>query len=147
MSFVRRLDMERLWAPIVAGALVLTSVTLALLLFSDPSAPASAPPPAAEPPYQAPPAAEPSYQAADGQVPSDPAEVEHKPADQAPRELPAPYQNPDVHVIVVEGNSPPPDTSEDSAPGASEQSVFKTRRALETIDSRELLRQGAFPPR
>jgi hypothetical protein len=32
--------------------------------------------------------------------------------------------------------------SEDPSPGASEQRVFRSRRALETIDPHELLRQG-----
>jgi hypothetical protein len=45
------------------------------------------------------------------------------------------------------GPSPAPQpavvsNSEDLSPGASEQRVFRSRRALETIDPHELLRQG-----
>ncbi len=129
MSFVRRLDIKKPdikkpSALIVAVVMVLTSGTIAFLLIGDTFAPVSAPPPAAGP----------SYQAADKQVPSDPAEAEQTPADQTPREPAAPYRNPDD-----------PTNSENSPPSASEQRIFKSRKALETVDPRELLRQATMP--
>ena len=144
MSSVRRPDMEKLWT-LVAVAMVLASVTIAVLLLGDTSAPVSATPPAAGP----------SYQAADNQVPPEPAEAEQTPADQTPREPAAPYQNPDDPTAdqLAASEMPRPEASpapqpgvtqdsESSPPISSEQSVFKSRRALETVDPRELLRQA-----
>ena len=127
MSFVRRLDMKKLSPLIVAVVLVLASGTIAFLLIGDTSAPVSATPL--------------SYQAADMQVPSDPAQAEQAPADRTPREPAAPHQNPDDPTAgkISASEMPPPD------PSASEQSRFKSRRALETVDPRELLRQGKLP--
>ena len=137
MSFVRRLDMGKLWAPIIAVA-ILTSVTIAFLLVRDTSAPVSATPPAAEP----------SYQVADKQVPSDPGKAEQAAADQATREPAAPHQDPDDRTAdqISASETPQPETSPAPQPDVPpQQTIFRSRRALETIDPRELLRQGHIP--
>jgi len=135
MSFVRRLDIKKPdikkpSALIVAVVMVLTSGAIAFLLIGDAFAPVSAPPPAAGP----------SYHAADTQVPSVPAEAGRTAADQTPREPAAPHQNPDDPSADQLSAS-----SEDSPPSASEQRIFKSRKALETVDPRELLRQATMP--
>ena len=38
-----------------------------------------------------------------------------------------------------------PSNPEDSSPSATEQRVFKSRRALETVDARELVRHAPMP--
>lgn len=120
--------MEKAWAPLVGVAMFLSFATIVVLLLTDTSAPASATPPAAEPPHQQ----------ADGRAPPDPA---------------APYQDPDDPTAgrtSASETSPapqpgvPPD-SEASTPTAREQRILKSRRALETVDPRELLRQATIP--
>jgi hypothetical protein len=95
-----------------AVVMVFAFVTTALLILRDKSAPVGATPPAAAP-YRA---KWPSDQGA-AQLPSAPAKAGRTPADQASRE-PAAYRNPDV------------------VPRSTRT------KALETIDPRELLRQG-----
>jgi hypothetical protein len=124
MSFARRLDTERRWAPIVALAMVLTFGAIAFLLLSGTSDLVSTPP-----------AAGPSYQAADEQAPSYPAEAKQAPADRTPGELAAPHRNPDDPAAEQVSASEMP----------SEQVILKSRRPLETIDPRELLRQATIP--
>jgi hypothetical protein len=141
MPFARRLDTEKPWAPIVVVAMILTAVTVAFLLLSDTSAPVSATPPAAGA----------SYQAAK-QVPSDPSEAEQT-ADQPPRDPAAPYRNPDDPTAdqISASEMPPapqpgvPHDPGDAPPSTSEQRVLKSRRALETVDPREFLRQATMP--
>jgi hypothetical protein len=134
-------------APIVALAMILTFFTIACLLILDTSAPVSATPPAA-----------------DEHVPSDVAEAERTPAEQAPRGPVAPQPTeptprappvPQQAELTprepaapqqVELHQTPDDPTADRI-SASEQIVFKSRGALETVDPRELLRQGAFPPK
>jgi hypothetical protein len=132
MSAVRRLDMRKLWVPIVAGvAVVVTAITIALLL-----APIyvvkllhDAPASASSTPFVA------AEQTPAGQVPSEPA---------------APYQNPDDPPAAASAmpQSEParqpgaPPGPEDSSPSASEQRVFKSRKALETLDARDIKWRG-----
>jgi hypothetical protein len=142
MSLVKRLDSEK----IIVVAMVLTSLIVAFLLFGDTSAPVGA----------APPAARPSHRVADEQVPPVPAEAEQTPPDRTARELAAQSQSPHVATADPLAASDTPETSpashagvphdsEDSPPSASEQSIFKSRKALETVDPREFLRQATMP--
>lgn len=133
MSSVKRLEIEKVGAPIVALTMVLTFATVAFFLVArDPPPPVGTAPPAG-PPYEA-------------------------AVDQVPSERVAPYQGPNVPgagpISASEepqpATSPPPQPgahrdAEDASPGASEQRVFKARRALETVDARELLRQVNMP--
>lgn len=117
--------MTKLWAPMVAVAMILAAVTIAFLyvvpihvikLLGDMSAPVSA---------------------------TRPAEAEQTPA--------ALYRNPDdppAHQMSASAMPRPgpapqpavPSDPEDSSPSASEQRSFKSRRALETIDPRQFQR-------
>jgi len=130
MSSVRRLDREKLRARWIIAAVTLTVATVAFLLLRDRSAQVHATPPAAGP----------SYQAAGKQVPSDPAEAEETPADQPPMELEplALHQNPNDPAA---DQLPParlyPSPAPNPSPKGSEQRLFKSRRALETIDPRQ----------
>ena len=125
----------KLWAAIVTAAMILTAVTIAFLgvgtlsivarLLSDRSAPVSATAPAEV------------EQALAGQTPTEPAAVFH-PDDRRPNQMSA-------SEMPRPGTSPVPQpgvrsTPEDSSPSASEQRVFKSRRALETVDPREVVR-------
>jgi hypothetical protein len=136
MSFVRRLGVRQLWAPIVALVMILTFATMSLLLLRDTSAPVGATPLAAGS----------SSPAVDEQVPSDAAEAEQTPAKQTSAE-----QTPAGQTLAEQAPRGPaapnqvPDEPTADQTSASEQSTFKSRRALETIDPRELLRQGAVP--
>jgi hypothetical protein len=142
MPVVRRLDAGKLWAAVVAVAIggvavmavvmVLAHVSLTLLLIREASPPASARPPAVA--------------------------AEQTPADWSPDRSPdrssgepaAPYQGPAdptaSQAYAYETTPGPrpgaPDDAEDPTPSATEQRVFRSRRALETIDPREILRQA-----
>jgi hypothetical protein len=139
MSSVRRLALAKLWVPIVAVALIsLTAITIAFLnvpiyLFKllDASAPVSA----------AQVAEGRSYQGADKQVRWDPAEAEQTPAGQTPTETAALNQNPEFDPPADKGVT---SILEDPR-SAVQQRVFKSRRALETVDAREFLRQSRIP--
>jgi hypothetical protein len=131
MSSVRRLDTQKLRTVRIIATATITA-TIAFLLLSIAlsgywlaytSAVISA----------APPAARPSYQAADEQVPSDrtPREPDHISASGMPRSEASPSPEPGVVA-----------NSEDSSPEATEQRTFRSRRALETIDAREVLRRA-----
>jgi type IV secretory pathway VirB10-like protein len=155
MPFEQRRDMAKPWFLIASLATILTFFAVACLLVRNATAPGSATPPAAGP----------LYQAADEHVPSDAAEAERTPpapqqaeqtprgpaaapqqAEQTPRELAAPHQ---AELTPREPGAPyqnPDDPTADRI-SASEQIVFKSRRGLETVDPRELLRQGVIPPR
>jgi hypothetical protein len=133
MSFVRRVDIEKLGAPIVAVVFILTFLTIAFQLLRETSAPLSA----------APPAAGPSYQAAVDQVPSEPAPPYQRPDDPRTNQIPA-SEMPRAETSPVPQPGVPQDP-EDSSPSAGEQRIFKSRRALETVDPRELLRQVNMP--
>jgi hypothetical protein len=147
MSFVERLDREKRWGPIVgAVAMMLTAVTVAFLLFSGRSARVSATPPAPRP----------SNQAAGKQVPSDPREAEQTTAVQTPMELeplalfqtpmelePLALQNPDDRPAVQIPARLEPSPAPNPSPKGSEQRLFKSRRALETVDPHEFLRHAA----
>jgi hypothetical protein len=113
MPPVTGLDAKKLRARRIVATAALTAVAVAFLLLSTRKAPVSA----------ASPAAGPSHQAVDKQVPSDPV-AEQTPAVQTAMELePSPAANP----------SPP----------GSEQRLYKSRRALETVDPREFLRHAS----
>jgi hypothetical protein len=134
MPVVRRLEWWKRWAPVVAvtiggvgvltAAVFLVQVTLALLLLRDAFAPASARPPAGA--------------------------AEQAPADWSPGEPAAQHQGPADpmagQAFASETSPAPeagqPDGAEDATPSAIEQRVFRSRRALETIDPRELMRQA-----
>jgi hypothetical protein len=112
--------------------MVLASIIVTLLLLSDTYPPVNA----------APAAAERSPRAAERQAPAS-ATAAHLPPEPAPElareraaEPAAPAQEPGQGPAV-------PATDQGSA---SRQAVLKSRRALETVDARELLRQGALPP-
>jgi hypothetical protein len=136
MSSVRELDLERLptmriiaTAAITATiAFLLLSITLSGYWLAYMSGPVSA----------ALSATTPSYQTVNEQVA-------------------APYEKPVASTPgqVSASGVPRPGTSPGTQPGvandlennptASEQRVFQTRRALETVDARELVRQGSMP--
>src|SRR5512135_3019847 len=108
-----------------------------------------------------PPAAAPSYQAADDHAPSDAAEAERsaaapqraelsrrqpatpQQAEPTPGELAAQRQ---AEPTPREPQTPQQDPEDPTADrlSASEQIVFKSRAALESVDPRELLRQGVL---
>jgi len=131
-------EKKKLRARSIIVMATLTVVTVALLLLSTRSAPVSATPPAAGP----------SHQAADTQVPSDPPEAEETSAVQTPMEIEtlALYANPDGTPPAVEENVEPahlePKVPANTSPPGSQQSLFKSRRALETMDAREFLRRS-----
>ena len=154
MPSEQRRDMEKPRFLIASLATILTFFAVACLLVRNATAPGSTTQPAAGP----------SYKAADEHVPSDAAEAERTPpapqqaeqtrrapaaphqAEQTPRELAAPQQ---AELTPREPGAPyqnPDDPTADRI-SASEQIVFKSRRGLETVDPRELLRQGVIPPR
>ena len=116
MSFERS-DTESQWAPFVSLAMIIAFFTIAYFLVRYMPVPVSA----------APPAAEPSYQAADERVPSDATEARQESAEQPPRDSSS-QRDP-----------------EHPSPSAREQMVFKSRRALETVDQVELLRRRVLP--
>jgi len=138
MPFVRRLDKEKLRSLGIMATAAVTVVTVAFLLLRGRSTPVSAMPPAA-----------PSYQATGMQVPSDPAQAEQAtPAGQTLMELEPVtlYGNADADPPADQTSAAPrPVDSEDSTPSAIEQRIFKSRRALETIDPRELVKHGTAP--
>jgi hypothetical protein len=143
MSSVRRLDTEKLRAGRIIATASLTAVAVAFLLLSGRSAPAS-PTPAAEPSS--------SQAAADQQVPSDPPEAAQKRAVRARMELEplALYatstrmpsdqnaDDPEANQITPARLEPTP--APNPSPKGSEQTLFKSRRASETMDPREFLR-------
>src|SRR3954462_2641716 len=134
MSSVRRLDLETPRAPRIIATAILTAVTVGFLLLSGRSARVSAPPPAAGA----------SYQAAERQVPSDPPEAEETAAVQTPIELEplALHQNPnDPPADEMPAAQLYPSPPANPSPRGSEQRLFKSRRALETVDAREFLRR------
>lgn len=134
MSVARRLEWWKRWAPVLAvttgGAvvlavvMVLVRITLAVLVLRDASAAAGARRPAVA--------------------------AAQTPADWGPGAQAAPYQGPAdptaAQVLASEMSPAPqlgtPDEAEDSTPSSVEQRAFRSRRALETIDPRELLRQA-----
>jgi hypothetical protein len=129
MSAVRRPGAGKLWAPIVAAvAMIVAAITIAFLaapiyvikLLHDNSAPVSARPVAAE---QTPAAQTPAlYQNPDDRPAT---------ASAMPRSEPSPAPQPGA-----------PSSPEDSSPSASEQRLFKSRKALETVDPREVVWQS-----
>jgi hypothetical protein len=136
MSAERRPGTGKLWAPLVAVvAMILTAITIGFLLV-------------------------PIYVVkllhdTSGPVRSRPVAAEQTPADQTPKEPAALYRSPDdpsAHQISAFARPRPepspspqpgaPSSPEDSSPSASEQRLFKSRKAIETLDARELVRQG-----
>lgn len=116
----------------VAVAMVLGSVAIPFLLLRDISAPVGATSPAAGP----------SYEAAADQVPPAPAPPWRNADDPAAHpisasELPLPETSPAPQPGVPPGA--------ESQPIAGEQRVIRSRRALETVDPREFLRQATIP--
>ena len=147
MSSVRTHDMDNLRAPRIIATATLTVVAIAVLLLSGKSAPVSATPAAAAP----------SHAAADQQFPSDPAAAEQPSTDQTPMQLEplALYQNPADPIAdqISASEMPQPEPSaavldptvpanlDVPLPSATKQRVFRSRRALETVDPHELLRR------
>ena len=136
MSSARKVDVEKPRGARIVATAAITAVTLALLLLTTVvsgywlayrSAPASAT--AALP--------APSYRAADEQVPPDqgPAPYQYPPADQMPASGMPQAAAPQPGA---------PSDREDSSSSASEQRLFKSRHALETLDAQDLVRQGAL---
>ena len=129
---------KKLRARRIVVTATLTAVAVAFLLLSTRSATVSATPPAAGP----------SHQAADKQVPSDLPEAEETSPVQTGIELEALslYANPDGTPPAVEENVEPahlePKVPANTSPPGSQQSLFKSRRALETMDAREFLRRS-----
>jgi len=130
MSFVRTLDdIEKLGAPIVVATMVLTFAAMAFLLVRETTAPVGVTAPVVVP----------SYQAAEDEVPSVPVAPYHRPDDPGAGHLSA-------SVMPEPSPAPPRDVAHDPEdPRASEQRVLRSRRALETVDARELLRQANMP--
>jgi hypothetical protein len=134
-----RLDTEKLRMRRIVATAAITAVAIASLLLSNAFAAVSATQAALAPRAQA--------QALDEQVANVRGEAEQTPAGQAPREAAAASGLPGdraVDQISLSEPNVPPD-AEISAPGASEQRVFKSRRALETINPRDFVRQAAMP--
>src|SRR5256885_3076474 len=129
---------KKLRARRIIATATLTAAAVAFLLLSTRSATVSATPPAAAP----------SNQAADKQVPSDSPEAEETSPVQTGIELEALslYANPDGTPPVVEEKVEPahlePKVPANTSPPGSQQSLFKSRRAMETIDAREFLRRS-----
>src|SRR5712671_5869974 len=145
MSSVKRVDTEKLRARRIMATAMFTAVTVAFLLFSVRFAPVSATPPALGP----------SNGAARKQLPPDPREAEQATAVVTPMELEplalfqtpmeleplALFQNPDdppAEQILPARLEPSP--APNPSPKGSQQALFKSRRALETVDPREFLR-------
>jgi hypothetical protein len=76
-----------------------------------------------------------------------PAEAVQLPLDQARRAAVAAVGVPDDPAVAQNALSEPGVAAEPeaAAPAATEQRVYKARRALETIDPRDFLRQSALP--
>jgi hypothetical protein len=135
MSFAARLDVgKRLHvgkppAPVFALVMILAFATVCLLVLRAAYAPVGAMPPEAR--SSAPAAAE--------QAPPDRAEVKQAPPEQTPAAQAAPGQAPGE---AAEPNPNPEEPTADRV-SASEQKTFRSRKALETVDPRELLRQSA----
>jgi hypothetical protein len=141
MPSVRTLEVQKLRGRRIVAAATLTAVAVAFLLLSYKRSAAISP---------TLPAAAPSHQAAD-ELPPAPAEVEQTPAVQTPMEV-EPLtleQNPDdaeTHQIPASEKARLyPSPAVDTSPPGSEQRLFKSRKALETIDPREFLRQAGKP--
>ncbi|HET9595232.1 MAG TPA: hypothetical protein VFP65_06610 [Anaeromyxobacteraceae bacterium] len=134
MSSVRTMEIEKVGAPIVVATMVLTFGTMAFLLVREASGPLDITAPAAVP----------SYQAAEDQVPSLAAAPQQGPGDASAVAMAAA-----VDTAVPETSVAPapraPREREGSSPGTSEQRAYRSRRALETVDARELLRQANMP--
>jgi hypothetical protein len=139
MPSVRGLDTKKLRARRIIATATLTAVAVVFLLLNTRKAPVSA----------APPAAGPSHQAADKQVPSD-LVAEQTPAVQTPMKL-EPMEL-EALALVQSPNDPPadqvqparlePSPAANPSPPGSEQPLFKSRKALETLDPREFLRHA-----
>jgi hypothetical protein len=135
MPSMTRLDTEKLRFRRIVATAAITVVAIAFLLLSETFGLVGATPPAAEP----------SDQAADEQVPRDRREADQTGADQARGEPAAAYRlDRAAGQISLSEPGAPPD-SERSSPSVSEQRIFKSRRALETIDPRDFVRQAAMP--
>ena len=130
-------DMKKPRVLIASLAMILTFFTLACLLIRDATAPVSTTPPEAGP----------SYQAANEEVSSDAAEAAQMPTEQTPAAQITADQALGEQAargpVALNRNPGKPTADQISA---SEQSAFKARRALETIEPRELLRRAAVPP-
>jgi hypothetical protein len=149
MSSVRKLDTDKLRARRIIATATFTAVTVAFLLVIVRSAPVSARPPAPRP----------SNEAADKQVPSNPREAEQTTAVGIPMELEplALFQTPlelEPLALFQTPDDPPadqvparlePSPAANPSPKGSEQRLFKSRRALETLDPREFLRHATVP--
>jgi hypothetical protein len=145
MSSVKRLDTEKLRARRIIATATFTAVTVAFLLLSVRSAPVNARLPA---PGR-------SNDAAHKQVPSDRPEAELTTAVGIPMELEplALFQNPmelEPVALIQSPDDPPadqlpparlePSPAPNPSPKGSQQALFKSRRALETIDPRDFVR-------
>lgn len=124
MTVDTRLEMEKPWAaPIASLAMIVAFFAIAYVLIRFAPVPDGGRAPAAEP----------SYRAAVEQPPAEPARsVVPTSASEAPRREPSPSAQ----------GSPAPHGSKSSSPTAREQVVLKSRKALETVEVREFLRQG-----
>jgi hypothetical protein len=146
MSSVKRLDADKLRARRIIATASLTAVAAAFLLLNTWKAPVSV----------APLARGLSHQAADKQVPSGAPEAEQTAAVQTPMEL-EPMELEGL-AVVQSSNDPPadqiagiipveparlePQPAANTSPPGSEQRLYKSRRALETVDAREFLRRA-----
>jgi hypothetical protein len=125
MSSMKRLE-KRSAGWIIATAMFV-AVTVGFVLLRDTSAPVSATPPAE------------AEQRAAGQTSIEPVVLYQSPDDPPPAEqivaseTPSSEPTPEVRAIM------PPD-SEVAMPSATQQRVFKSRRAMETIDPRQFRR-------
>ena len=130
MSRLKRPDGQLRWALLAAVAMLLT-FAMAFVLVDRLSAPAGAPP-----------TARPAAQGADEQVASG-AEAGRPPTEPASADRASGDDQAVEPTLAAraEGGAATEDPS-----SASGQMVFRSRRALETVDPRELLRQGAIPP-
>jgi hypothetical protein len=131
MPLAQELDTEKPWL-IASLAMILTLCAVACLLIHRVTAPVSARLPAARPPYQAGIEQASSHAAEAAPAPAAQIAAEQALAEQTPGEPAAPDQNTD---------EPTADKL-----SASEQRTFKVRKALETINPREFLRQAVVPP-
>jgi hypothetical protein len=138
MSSVRRLGVEKVW--IVAVAMIVTAVTIAFLyvpvyvtkLLGNTSAPVRATPRAAGPSYQGGELAVMLYA-----NPDDPAASERAWPERSPM-----VQNPQDALPVGPAANLEPSPAPNPSPKGSEQPLFKSRRALETMSAQDFLRRA-----
>jgi len=131
MASLQRLDMEKLRTRRIVATASLTAIAAASLLVMCRSTAVGPTRPAAAPSHET--------------VAQAPAEIQRElavlylPDFQISDPIPTPAAHPEPSPAPQQMGPPEP---QDSSPAASEQRLFRSRRALETMDPREFLRHG-----